>query len=894
MDVSPSNTKFILLWLLCSIMMFNSVMCKVPCNEKDMNILLNFKNGVIDPSGMLSSWTWFTELDCCEWTGIMCDNITGRVTQLNLPCHANHPSVFVVGDTPDDKSHCLTGELSLSLLKLEFLSYLDFSNNNFKSVKYDSMGSQNCNGLSKGNSSKLQYLDLSYNYDILIDNLRWISCLSSLQYLNLGGILLHKEIDWLQSVSKLPSLLELHLQSCQLQNIYPSLQYANFTSLQVLDLAENDFISELPTWLFNLSCDISHIDLSQNHFRGKLPTTLLNIRSIKSLLLSANYNLQGPIPDWIGQLEQLQELDLSYNSFSGPIPTNLGNLSSLIELNFLSNHLNGKFPESLGQLSNLEILRLAENSLTGIVSEKNLLSLSNLKHFSLSSPSLVYDFDPEWVPPFQLQGTWLGFVSGKLPSWLFTQSSLKTLTIEHSSASFEPLDKFWNFSAQLDYFSLTNNTINGDMSNVLINSKFAWLNSNNLRGGLPQLSPNVSLLNLCNNSLSGPLSPLLCHKMKEKGNLVSLVLSMNNLSGELPNCWMDWKSLIHVDLGGNKLTGKIPHSMTSLSNLLSLHLNVNMFFGEVPTLLENFQNLLILNLGENNFSGAISKWKWQGIKVKALQMRSNQFSGNIPPQICQLSSLMVLDLANNKLSGPVPNCLHNMTALVSDTASVDKFGIRIPVSVNNFIFTLGLNIKGTELPYSNLVHAIDLSSNNISQTMPLEIFMLTRLQSLNLSHNRLVGSIPKDIGNLKQLESIDLSNNRLSGEIPQSMSTLSFLAVLNLSFNNFMGKIPLGTQLQSFTNLSYIGNPQLCGPPLTRNCRHDETTDNTKPMTEDGDDVDRFEVYSCFYMGLGIGFAVGLLGVLSVIYFNRACNHAYFRFLDRFYVTIIQKWNSVY
>ncbi|KAK7279872.1 hypothetical protein RJT34_24931 [Clitoria ternatea] len=172
--------------------------------------------------------------------------------------------------------------------------------------------------------------------------------------------------------------------------------------------------------------------------------------------------------------------------------------------------------------------------------------------------------------------------------------------------------------------------------------------------------------------------------------------------------------------------------------------------------------------------------------------------------------------------------------------------------------------------------------------------MLTRLQSLILPNNRLVGSIPKDIGNLKQLESIDLSNNRLSGEISQSMSTLSFLAVLNLSFNNFMGKIPLGTQLQRFTNLSYIGKPQLYGPPLTRNCRHDETTDNTKPMTEDSDNVDRFKVYSCFFMGLGIGFAIGPLGVLSVIYFNRDCNHAYFRFLDIFYVMIIQKWNSVY
>ncbi|CAA7013833.1 unnamed protein product [Microthlaspi erraticum] len=64
------------------------------------------------------------------------------------------------------------------------------------------------------------------------------------------------------------------------------------------------------------------------------------------------------------------------------------------------------------------------------------------------------------------------------------------------------------------------------------------------------------------------------------------------------------------------------------------------------------------------------------------------------------------------------------------------------------------------------MYGLDLSSNQLSGEIPVEIGDLEGFKSLNLSSNRLTGSIPYSISKLKDLESLDLSNNELSGNIP--------------------------------------------------------------------------------------------------------------------------------
>ncbi|XP_014503356.1 probably inactive leucine-rich repeat receptor-like protein kinase At2g25790 [Vigna radiata var. radiata] len=474
MNTSPSHNAIIFYWLFLGVM-FNHAYCtfNIRCNQQDTNALLNFKQGVTDPSAILSSWT--PQLDCCDWKGVICSNITSRVTGISLPCSTTLPSYT----DEEDKSHCLTGSIHLSLLlvELEFLELLNLKNNDFLALQFDYLHTHNCHNLSIPtssrhcvNSSILSDLDLSLNWNLVISSLQWLPHISTLEYLNLCTVDLSEETNWLPLVTKLSSLSVLNMCDSKLKDLSLSLQYANFTALQVLDLSGIEFKSELPKWLFNLSSTVYVLDLSLNSLIGHLPKDLLNLRELEELAMEDN-NLDGPIPDWLGEFEQLKTLILGVNMFSGSIPTNLGNLSTLITLD------------------------VASNPLTGVVSERNLAKLSKLKSLHIYSYStLIFDFDSDWIPPFQLEELQLKFSNPNLPTWLYTQRSLERLTIWESS--FEAPEKFWQFVSSVIELDLEGNLIDGDMSNVLLNSTVIDLSSNGLKGCLPQLSQQVKIVAL--------------------------------------------------------------------------------------------------------------------------------------------------------------------------------------------------------------------------------------------------------------------------------------------------------------------------------------------------------------------------------------------------------------
>ncbi|XP_050252037.1 receptor-like protein EIX2 isoform X1 [Quercus robur] len=762
------------------------------------------------------------------------------------------------------------------------------------------------------NFSSLLTLDLSENYfeNTLIPS--WIFGLRNLVSLDLSYNNFQGPIP--VDLQNMTSLSHLDLHGNHFNSSIPNLLYS-FSRLEFLDLHFNNLQGTISSAIGNLTSAIS-IDLSGNELGGKLPRSLGNLCNLREIRLSYNKwsqeiseileslsgclsdrleilelsysQLHGHLTDELVVLKNLVKLSFENNSISGPIPVSLANLSSLTYLDFSNNQFNSTIPQSFGQLSKIETLYIDSNMLKGVVSEVHFANLTRLRILSAGGNQLTLKASQNWIPPFQLESLSLRSwnLGPKFPQWLCSQRSMLFLDISYTQISEMAPPSFWNLSSQFQNLNLSHNLINGEIPNspVILSASAIDLSSNHFKGPLPCISSNVDVLDLSNNSFSRSISHFFCFRVNETKNIGHLNLEKNLLSGIIPNCLMNWKNLVVLNLGNNNFSGSIPAAIGSLTNLNSLHLYKNTFSGILPSSLKNCEELVIIDVAENRFAGNIPSWiGHRCTSLMVLSLRSNYFHGHIPKELCALTSLQILDLSHNKLFGSIPKCVKNFRAMATNNISNEhlnsyrastRYGETLPLE------SALLVIKGSIREYNTilqLVKSIDFSKNNLSGEIPKEVTSLQELQSLNLSCNLLNGSIPMDIGTMVLLESVDFSMNHLLGKIPSSMSSLTFLSHLNLSNNNLSGKIPLSTQLQSLAASSFIGN-NLCGPPLMDNC----TVNGVKPNNENttSKDTNGLEV-DWFYVSMALGFVVGFWGVCSSLLLNKPWRIMYFQFLDQ-------------
>ncbi len=109
---------------------------------------------------------------------------------------------------------------------------------------------------------------------------------------------------------------------------------------------------------------VKQIVLRNNELNGALPASVGNLSELDTLDLGYNYNLSGPIPPTIGNLINLAYLNLETCKLNGRVPIVIGNLKKLLYLNLLNNRLTGIIPASIGKLTKIKYINIAVNQLS--------------------------------------------------------------------------------------------------------------------------------------------------------------------------------------------------------------------------------------------------------------------------------------------------------------------------------------------------------------------------------------------------------------------------------------------------------------------------------------------------------------------------------------------------
>ena len=128
--------------------------------------------------------------------------------------------------------------------------------------------------------------------------------------------------------------------------------------------ADNTVSGSLPSTL-GLLAGLESLNLRSNKISGLLPAELAKLSALKVLHLHDNPSLAGTLPTAIGELTEINFLDVSRSRVSGTLPPGLGALQRLQALHAESVRLSGTIPSEICELGMLYTLRLGNNNLTG-------------------------------------------------------------------------------------------------------------------------------------------------------------------------------------------------------------------------------------------------------------------------------------------------------------------------------------------------------------------------------------------------------------------------------------------------------------------------------------------------------------------------------------------------
>jgi Leucine-rich repeat (LRR) protein len=711
-------------------------------------------------------------------------------------------------------------------------------------------------------------------------------------------------------------LEELHLYGNSFDGILPPC-LNNLTSLQLLDISENQFAGNISSSLIAIPTSLGYIDFSYNHFEGLFSFSLFaNHSKLKVIILTSENNkleietedfvvwdnlsfqlkililrncslnkLTGNIPKLLFDQQELEIIDLSHNKLTGNFPMwLLQNNTGLRRLSLQNNSFVGKFHLPPDQHKSILKMDISDNCLDGQLQENIGKITPYVKYLKLSR----------------------NHFEGYLLSSIGEMSHLEDLDLSFNNFSGELPAEFFANCTSLAILKLCNNRFNGEFFSKHFKLRYLSiliLNNNQFTGTLPAipLQWDLLFLDISNNMMSGTIPGWMVNMTR----LVTVDVSNNSFEGQIPCVLL--KFFGFLDFSHNSLSGSLP-SCLNLQGVNHLLLQGNKLTGPIPKVIFNSSFLYTLDLRDNSFSGSIPVEIGALSNLRILLLRGNNFGGIIPNQLCWLNKIGIMDLSNNSLSGMIPHCFQNMSfgKLVVDYPVYNKYpyllwfeqigstfqkllegnkeGDRVETVFDEqieveFVTKYRFNSYGGDI--LNYMYGLDLSCNKLTGRIPPELGELSSIHALNLSYNQLTNSISQKISNLNQLESLDLSHNNLSGKIPSVLIDLTFLEVFTVAYNNLSGRVPdMKAQFGTFDKISYEGNPFLCGKPLENSCTR---VDEPHPSPTKSSEGKWYEIdHQVFIASFTASYIVFFLGVATLLYIHPYWQQRCFNLIEDF------------
>ena len=532
---------------------------------------------------------------------------------------------------------------------------------------------------------------------------------------------------------------------------------------------------------------VTGLELDAKGLTGEVPGELGGLDQLRRLSLSSNLRLSGTLPEELGDLTNLQSLDITHTQLTGEIPASFGQLDQLYRLSLHDNELTGYIPSELGNLIKVRWLFLYNNRLNGGVPPE-IGNMENVDMLILRNNELTGEL-PQSLIALRLSALDFRWNSGLCAPVNDTfQVWMKGINRIHGS-SCAPIDSATDRSALVSLYKALNGSKWSRNDN--------WMSERPLRewyGVTSDADGRILELFLSNNRLDGNIP-------SEIGGLVKLeILSLggNELTGSIPPEVGELTNLKRLAFPDNQLTGSIPEQLGQLTRLMSMNFWRNQLSGTIPSALGNLSNLDYLNLSDNELSGLIPPELGNLPALYTLDLEGNKLTGEIPAEIGNLESLYWLELNDNQFTGKIPPRLGGLTGLGELDIGSNQLTGEIPPELGELGSLVSLSLRSNqltgeippELGKLGSLTSLNLRSNQLTGGIPPELGELGSLTSLNLRSNQLTGGIPTQFGDLVNLQDLDLASNRFTGEIPMELGRLDNLAILYLSRNQWAGCVP--------------------------------------------------------------------------------------------------------